>query len=305
MKENWVTELKRHFGKAFIENRPLAPLTTMKVGGAARGFLTVTETEELKHALQIVGKAGIPYLVLGKGANLIVPDAGFPGLVIQLKGTFESIRLIRKTRQHGYLRAGAGCSLTRLLETAAQLGLSGLEPLTGIPASIGGAVRMNAGIPGFSLSEALTSLNVLHPEGRLIHLPIRRLKPAYRDMGLPASWIVLTATFRLTPRSGQEIREKMAFHRERRRCQTWQRYPNAGSIFRNPLGDTAGRLIEACGLKGHRIGDAEVSTDHANVIVNRGRASAGQVLDLIDLIQNEVWKKTGIRLDLEVVIARN
>ena len=303
MRGNWVIQLRQHFGDAFIEDRPLAPLTTMKVGGAARGFLTVTEEMDLTHALRIVGKAGIPYLVLGKGANLIVSDTGFPGLVLQLKGTFESIRMIRKTRQHGYIRVGAGCSLSRLLDTTARWGLSGLEPLTGIPASIGGAIRMNAGIPGFSLSDILTSLKALRPDGRVVHLPIRRLKPAYREIGLPASWIVLSAVFRLAPRSEEEIREKISYFRDKRHRQTWQRYPNAGSIFKNPRGDTAGRLIEACGLKGHRMGDAEVSTDHANVIVNRGKASARQVLDLVTLIRDEVWKKTGIRLELEVVIA--
>ena len=300
-----MTRLRQQFGDHFMEGRPLAPLTTLKVGGAARGFLTVTNLEALKRALQIVRESHIPYLVLGKGTNLIFPDTGFPGLVIQLRGTFETIRVVRRTSHHGYIQAGAGCALSHLLDISAQAGLSGLEPLTGIPGTVGGAVRMNAGIPGFSISEVVTSLKVLQADKTLSRIPVQRLSPAYRDMGLPKPWIVLAATFRLTPAVEEEIREKIAQYRQKRRRQTWQRYPCAGSIFKNPPGDVAGRLIEACGLKGRRVGDAEVSTDHANVIVNRGRASAQQVLDLISLVRNEVWIKTGIRLDLEVIIADN
>ncbi len=300
-----MTQLRQHFGDAFIDGRPLGPLTTLKVGGPAQGFLTVTNVEDLKRALQTVVNAHIPFLIIGKGANLIIPDEGFRGLVIQLKGDFETIRVTRKTHTFVYIRAGAGCTLSSLLSSAADAGLSGLEPFTGIPATIGGAVRMNAGIPGLSLSDILASITCLRPDGTVIRRHASRLHPTYRDMCLPEGWIILNATFRLTPAPEKEIQERMQDYREKRGTQAWQRHPTAGSIFKNPQGKFAGQLIEESGLKGYRVGDAQISPDHANIIINRGHATARDVLDLITFAQERVYEKTGVKLDLEVVIAKN
>ncbi len=305
MKADWIVQLREHFGEDLAQDFPLSTLTTLKVGGIARGYLAVKNKEDLKRALRITFLAQVPVLVVGAGANLIVPDEGFKGLVIQLRGDFEAMRVTRKTAAAGYFRSGAGVRVGDLLKAAARAGLSGLEPLAGIPATVGGAVRMNAGIPGFSISDVLVSVTGLRPDGTEERLSIRRLHPAYRDMGLPAGWIVLSATFRLAPATETAIREEMKRHLKRRAGQTWRRYPNAGSIFKNPPQEPAGRLIEACGLKGTRIGGAQISPDHANVIINRGNATARDVLALIDLVRERVRNKTGVALKLEVVVAGN
>ncbi len=305
MKADWMKQLKQDFGNALVEGYPLSSLTTLKVGGPARGFLTVTTFEELKRVHTILKDTRTPLLLIGKGANLIIPDEGFSGLVIQLKGEFEMIRIIRRKHHALDVQAGAGCTLSKLLTFAFREGLSGLEPFIGIPATIGGAVRMNAGIPGASISDILTSVTYLTPEGTTRNLTRDHLHPVYRDMRLPEGAIVLKATFRLTPTQKDEIRERLKEFQSKRSGQAWQHYPNAGSIFKNPPGDAAGRLIEASGLKGYRLGDAQISPDHANIILNLGHATASEVINLITTVRQEVLKKTGVTLELEVTIARN
>ena len=301
-----MTVLKQQFKDTFTENIPLAPFTTLKVGGPARGFLNARNTKALRQSLAILGKERVPYIVIGKGANLIVPDEGFEGLAIRLRGEFEDIRTVRKTRNTVYLNAGAGLSLPRLLAYAARHGLSGLEPLVAIPGTVGGAIVMNAGVPGFSISHVLSSVTcLLLPSGTLVKRYKRQIHPAYRDMRLPKNWIVLHATFKLTPTTEESIRGKMRRYLEKREGQTWRKFPTAGSIFKNPEGAFAGKLIESCGLKGYRIGDAQISPEHANIIINRGAATARDILALIAHIREEVARKTGITLEPEVVIAEN
>ena len=300
-----MTMLREQFRSAFVEDAPLAPLTTFKVGGPAKGLLTVRDTGELQKALAILERFNVPYLLMGRGANLIVPDEGFKGLVIRLKEKFEMIRPIKKTRGTLYLHVGAGVSLPSLLAYTTRHGLSGLEPLVAIPGTVGGALIMNAGIPGFSISEALSSITSLKSPQTLIKRYRRQLHPSYRDMGLPAGEIVLHATFKLKPSTEREVRKRVHHFLEKRRNQTWRKYPTAGSVFKNPEGASAGKLIESCGLKGYQIGDAQISPVHANVIVNRGKATAKDIFDLITHVQKEVAKKTGIYLEPEVIIARN
>jgi len=305
MKAHWMTMLRRQFGSALVEDAPLAPITTLKVGGPARVLLTVRDTGELQTALGILEKYRVSHLLMGRGANLIVPDEGFEGLVIRLKGEFETIQPVKKTRDASHLRVGAGLSLPSLVAYATRHGLSGLEPLVAIPGTVGGALIMNAGVPGFSISEALSSITSLKPRRTLIKRFRRQLRPSYRDMGLPAEEVVLHATFKLKPSTEREVRERVRHFLEKRRNQTWRKFPTVGSVFKNPEGTSAGKLIESCGLKGHRIGDAQISPAHANVIINRGKATAKDILDLMAYVQGEVAKKTGIYLEPEVVIARN
>ena len=303
MKADWMTALREQFGDTLRERVPMAPLTSLKVGGPARGFLTAASPNDLKKALGVLRACHVPLLILGRGTNLLVRDEGFGGLVIRLKGNFETIQPVRKTKNNVYLRAGAGVPLPRLLAYTVKNGLSGLEPLAGIPGTVGGALVMNAGIPGFSISEAISSITTLTPEGTFIKRYRRQLRPTYRHMGLPEREIVLHATFRLTPTEKGTVRRRIRDYLKRRQGQAWGRFPTAGSVFKNPEGAFAGKLIEACGLKGRRIGDAQVSPDHANIIVNRGKATAREVLDLITLIRDVVARETGITLETEVVIA--
>lgn len=300
-----MTALERQFGDTFIRGFPLSPLTNLKVGGPAEGFLTITNMEDLKQTLSILQKDHIPSLIIGRGTNLIIPDEGIRGLVIRLKGDFETIRTVKKTKDATYLWSGAGTALSSLLTYTAHAGLSGLEPLAGIPATVGGAVKMNAGIPGFSIFDTLSSVTCLSSALTVTKLYARRLHPTYRDMQLPEDWIILDATFRLRPATEEIVRKKIQEFQKKREEQLWRRYPTAGSIFKNPEGRFAGRLIEACGLKGYQIGDAQISPEHANVIINKGHATAKDVLALIAFVREQVHEKTGVKLDLEVVVARN
>jgi len=280
-------------------------MTYLKVGGPAQGFLAVTEAEGLQRALKVIRTSHVPVLVMGRGANLLVPDEGFNGLVIRLEGEFDTTQPVKRTKETVYLQVGAGLSLPRLLVYAARHGLSGLEPLVAIPGTVGGAIIMNAGVPGFSISDILSSVTCLRPSGTLVKRYKRQLHPAYRDMHLPENWIVLHATFKLTPSKREVVRRRMRRYLEKRKEQTWRKFPTAGSIFKNPEGTFAGKLIESCGLKGHRIGNAQVSPEHANVIINRGKATAREILDLIEYIRDVVAKKTGTTLETEIVIAEN
>ncbi len=303
MKVRWMTTLENQFGDAFAMNYPLAPHTTFKIGGAAQGFLVVTSETQLVSALTTLLEENVPFLVLGKGANLIFSDSGFKGLVIQLKGEFEEIKITHHDEENVFLEAGAGVEMSRLLNYTARAGFKGLEPLTGIPATVGGAIRMNAGIPSFTISEALTSVVCLTHTLSTVRIGIQDLSPSYRSLNLPDRWIILRATFKLRKGSPETVRKEMEAYRNKRTSQRWRKFPSAGSIFKNPKGKYAGQLIESCGFKGYKIGDAQVSPDHANVIVNLGNARAKDVLRLIDLIQKRVFEKTGIHLEPEVVIA--
>jgi len=305
MKANWMTALERQFGDTLIRGVPLSSFTTLKVGGPAEGFLTITNMEDLKQTLSILQKDHIPFLIIGRGTNLIIPDEGIRGLVIHLKGDFETIRTVKKTKDATYLWSGAGTTLPSLLAYTAHAGLSGLEPLADIPATVGGAVKMNAGIPEFSVFDTLSSVTCLSSALTVTKLYARRLHPTYRDMQLPKDWIILDATFRLRQSTEEIVRKKIQEFQKKREKQLWRRYPTAGSIFKNPEGKFAGRLIEACGLKGYQIGDAQISPEHANVIINKGHATAKDVLALIAFVREQVHKKMGIKLDLEVVVARN
>lgn len=300
-----MTALERQFGDTLIRGVPLSSFTTLKVGGPAEGFLTITNMEDLKQTLSILQKDHIPFLIIGRGTNLIIPDEGIRGLVIHLKGYFETIRTVKKTKDATYLWSGAGATLPSLLAYTAHAGLSGLEPLADIPATVGGAVKMNAGIPEFSVFDTLSSVTCLSSALTVTKLYARRLHPTYRDMQLPKDWIILDATFRLRQSTEEIVRKKIQKFQKKREKQLWRRYPTAGSIFKNPEGKFAGRLIEACGLKGYQIGDAQISPEHANVIINKGHATAKDILALIAFVREQVHKKMGIKLDLEVVVARN
>lgn len=298
-----MTALRKQFGGSFIEGYPLASLTTIKVGGPSQGFLTITNIEDLKRTMSILRGDRVPHLIIGKGSNLIIPDEGIRGLTIQLKGEFENIRIARKTRNAVYLRAGSGVTLPSLISYASNSGLSGLEPFIGIPATVGGAVRMNAGIPGFSISGILSSVTCLHPSLKITKLYARRLHPTYRDMRLPGEWIILDATFILIPAQKKTIQRSIKRFQKKREGQRWRRYPTAGSVFRNPEGASAGQIIEDCGLIGYQVGDAQISKEHANIIINKGHATAKDIIDLISLVRERVLEKTGIKLDLEVIVA--
>lgn len=280
-------------------NEPLSQHTTWKVGGPADLFIYPRSKDELERAMKIVGKHGYPWRVIGRGSNLLVRDGGIRGVVFKIGEGLDALT-IDGTR----VVAGGGCSLVRLSRQTAKQGLTGMEFAEGIPGTVGGAVCMNAGAHGSEMSRVLTSAEVLLDSGERVVFSNEELGFRYRTSVLQENvkGIVTEASFQLAFGDPQQIASEIARYRGRRKQTQPLQYPCAGSVFRNPPGDHAGRLIEASGLKGYRVGDAEVSTQHANFIINRGRATAADVLALIDHIVQTVQERFGVRLKTEVQV---
>jgi UDP-N-acetylmuramate dehydrogenase len=279
-------------------NEALAPYTTWKIGGPADVFIVPATKEKLALCIKLLNQNETPWFVIGRGSNLLVGDQGFRGVVIKLDETSESIRF-EGTRVY----AGAACSFVKLSRLTAKEGLTGLEFAGGIPGSVGGAVYMNAGAHGSDVSHILKQAEVLLQSGEFIVMQKQDLQYAYRHSLLhQVPGIVTEAVFELSEGDRKEIAGAMAAYRDRRvRTQPLQQ-ACAGSVFRNPANDHAARLIEAAGLKGLRVGGAEISTKHANFIVNIGQATAQDVLTLINQIQSTIKQQFGVQLVTEVLI---
>ncbi len=287
--------LKTAFGNRLRLDEPLARYTAARLGGPAAALLVVRSADELARALRLLWEAALPFHILGGGSNVLVSDAGVEAVVL--------VNRARRTRfASDRVWAEAGASLGSLARQAARRGLSGLEWAAGIPGTVGGAVFGNAGAHGGDTAASLLLAEILHPARGRLRLSAAEMGFGYRTSALkrgelPA--IVLSASLRLHPRPEAEIQAQMeAYQAHRRRTQP----PGAsmGSMFKNPPGDYAGRLIEAAGLKGTRLGGAEISPIHANFFINRGDATAQDVYRLIRLAQESVRRKFGISLELEI-----
>ncbi len=283
-------------GEGVVERDvPLSRLTTWRIGGPARFLCRVRSEEGLARVLGEASGASLPLAILGMGSNVLVADEGFPGCVVRLEGAFLEVRV-----EGDRVRAGGGAALGGVCAAAARAGLSGIEAISGIPSSIGGAVRINAGAYGGEIFDVLETASLISRQGRRRVAPAAEIPHAYRWSALIASGeIVGEAVLRLTPAPREAIEAKTRAVAEKRRG-ALPSEPNAGSVFKNPEGDHAGRLIEACGLKGERRGDAVVSTRHANVIVNTGQASAADVFFLMRRMRDAVREKFGVTLSPEV-----
>ncbi len=274
---------------------PLSRLTTWRIGGPARFLCRVRTEAGLAALLAQSAAAGLPLAILGMGSNVLVADAGFPGCVLRLEGDFLRIDVDGER-----ITAGGGAALGGVCAAAARAGLSGLEPISGIPSSIGGAVRINAGAYGGEIFDVLETVRLVSRSGERRSAPAAALAPGYRRSRLiETKEIVSQAVLRLVQAPREAIEAKTRSVAEKRRG-ALPSEPNAGSVFRNPEGDFAGRLIEACGLKGERRGDALISPRHANVIVNTGAARADDVLFLMRKMRDAVREKFGVTLLPEV-----
>lgn len=281
-------------------NELLSRHTTLKVGGPADILVYPHNDTELEHVMAVIRKYAAPWRVLGRGSNLVVRDGGIRGIVIKLDEGFSDV-VVDGTR----VIVGGGFSTIRLATMMTRKGLTGFEFAGGIPGNIGGAVYMNAGAHGWDMSDVVVSAEVLLETGERVTLSNQELQFAYRKSALQSHirGIVTQAVLQLSVGEQQKISTTFAgFKNHRKETQPLQ-FPCAGSIFRNPPGDYAGNLIEKAGLKGYRIGDAEISILHANFIINRGAATANDVLSLIDHIIEEIDKKFNIRLKPEVLIS--
>ncbi|HEU5251037.1 MAG TPA: UDP-N-acetylmuramate dehydrogenase [Thermoanaerobaculia bacterium] len=278
-----------------LADEPLSRHTTLRIGGPARWYCRVRTEEGLSRVLQSARRAGEPLALLGMGSNVLAADAGFPGWVVRLEGDFLRIEIDGER-----LVAGGGAALGGACAAAARAGLSGLESISGIPSSMGGAVRINAGAYGGEIFDILETVRLVARDGSRREATAAEIPHGYRWTELcETGEIVAQATLRLRPASAGEIEERTRVVAEKRRG-ALPSEPNAGSIFKNPPGDYAGRLIESCGLKGERRGGAAISTRHANVIVNLGGARASDVLALMKLMRDSVREKFGVSLAPEV-----
>jgi UDP-N-acetylmuramate dehydrogenase len=280
---------------------PLAPLTTWKIGGPAQ-FLAVPQDLEDVLALQrLAANRGYPLFFLGRGSNVLIADAGLPGITLHLVKSFQKLE-----RQVDTVRVGAGVGLPRLAKIMADWGQGGFEFLAGIPGTVGAAVRLNAGAHGWDLGRILKRLWVVTPEmEELKELTVAEIAPGYRTsrlLHLPR-WLVVEAEFVLTEEvSSGEIQRRMREFLEERRARQPSHPRTCGSVFKNlPGGSAAGRLIEEAGWKGKSLGAAQVSRKHANFIINRGGATAAEMVNLMAAIEDSVWQRCGVRLEREVV----
>lgn len=290
-----IPDALRGPGIAAREGELLAARTTLRIGGPARFLAEVADADALARVLRFAASGGLPVLLLGKGSNLLVPDAGFPGVVVVLGGAF------RETRVEGTeIVAGGGVSLMALAVAARDAGLSGVENVSGIPSSVGGAVRINAGSYGSEIFDVLVSVTLVSREGDVRTAAAATIAHGYRWTSLcETGEVVAEARLHLSRKSPAEIAARMAEVAAKRR-DALPKQPNAGSIFKNPPGLFAGKLLEDCGLKGRRVGGAEVSAVHANVIVNTGGATAEDVKALMAEMKSAVKDRFGIELEPEI-----
>jgi UDP-N-acetylenolpyruvoylglucosamine reductase len=292
-----IEKALRSFRAIVRENAPLSGRTTLRIGGPARFFVEVHDVDALAALLRAGRAEGLPVLALGKGSNLLVPDAGFPGVVFTLVGDFLVARI-----EAPEVVAGGGMSLMSLAVATQRAGLSGLENLSGIPSSLGGAVRINAGSYGSELFDVLVSADLVSAVGERRTVPAAAISHGYRWTALSETDDVVTgARIRLVPKAPDEIAARTAEVAAKRKG-ALPKQPNAGSIFKNPPGLFAGKLLEECGLKGRRVGGAEISPVHANVIVNTGGATAADVWELMDELKTAVKEKFGIELVPEIQV---
>ncbi len=285
-----------------LEDISIASFTSFGIGGVCRLFLEPYTYKALRQVKNYLDANLINYYVLGGGSNILAPDKGID-CILSLRGLRAfSIEMQGGIEQDSIsLRVGAGFSLKGLISWCSQNGFSGLEPLVCIPASVGGAVRMNAGTKEGSISDVVTRILVLK-EGELFWIDKERIPFGYRDIGLDDNTIICASEFRLKRQKPVFVKKNIfKFIYKRRKTQPIEA-KSAGCIFKNPKGDYAGRLIELCGFKGRQIGNAQVSTKHANFIINLGGASQHDVLELIELIRQKVKKEFFKELLLEIKV---
>lgn len=286
-------------GTKLRREEPLGGRTTMRVGGAARVYTEPATVEDLQALLQVAKAQHVEVFLLGRGSNLIVPDEGVNGLVIALNheawATFEP-------QPDGKIWVGAGLRLKNLCGLATKAGLTGFEFLEGIPGSVGGALRMNAGAMGGWMFDVVEAVRLMTFDGEIKVLEKAAMHVDYRHCAELHDAIALGALVRPASQGEAEAVARQIDVYRRKRQESQPREPSAGCIFKNPPGDSAGRLIDQCGLKGERVGDAEVSPVHANFIVNRGHATASDVLELVRRIRARVRQMKGVELEPEVLL---
>jgi UDP-N-acetylmuramate dehydrogenase len=284
-------------GVAAMKDELLSLHTTFRVGGPCDLMVWVSNAEALKEVVTLAHTHSLPVTLLGNGSNMLVRDGGISGVVVRLAGDFGTIIV-----EGEHIVAGAGAGLADVVGRATSQGICGLDFLAGIPGTVGGAVVTNAGSSNVWVSHRLVELKVLGPDLREIELGEGDVGFGYRHCSLDREWIVTEAVLSGYPCSVEEARRGVEEHLGRRKATQPVGEATAGCVFKNPPGDSAGRMIDEVGLKGHRVGGAQISTLHANWIVNTGGATTGEILDLIDIVKRRVGDRYGTDLELEIGI---
>ena len=297
------------------ENAPMCKHTSFKVGGPARYFAKAENAEDLKAAIKLAREKGLPYFVLGNGTNLLVSDNGYDGVVITLAGDFSAIEDLG----NGAFKVGAAVPLGRFARTTLKQGFAGIHKLAGIPGTLGGAIYMNAGAYGQEIGSCCTMVTALDESGNVHEIPANDCGFGYRQSIFQKNKaIILSATFQLPAASAEgktvaDLEAELAECMAKRKASQPLNMPNAGSTFKRldkgaadtPTQIAPGYYIEQAGLKGQRIGGAEVSTLHANFIVNAGGATANDIKQLSEFVQQKVAEKFGIQLKREIILLGN
>ena len=295
---NFLEHLKQVIPEENIRlNEPMKNHTTFRIGGNADFFVSVNR-EQLPQILAVAKQDEVPVTIIGNGSNLLVKDGGIRGLVVEIGKDMEDIQL------HGNcITAGAGALLSKIARAAADAGLSGLEFASGIPGSLGGAVVMNAGAYGGEMKQVLVSAKVLDKDGEEKTLSNEELDLSYRHSCIEEKgYIVVEATIRLNPKEKEQIFAEMEDIRKRRLEKQPLEFPSAGSTFKRPEGYFAGKLIQDSGLSGASVGGAQVSEKHNGFVINKGNATAQDVLTLIENVKKEVYRQFQVELVPEVKI---
>lgn len=280
-----------------LTEEPMSRHTTFRIGGEAACFIRISSEEQLRRLIPYFENVGVEYFVLGKGSNLLVGDKGYPGVILQISDACQQIEA-----EENRLQVQAGAALSKVALFAMERGLEGLEFAAGIPGTVGGGVVMNAGAYGGEMKQVVESVRVLSSEGEILTLDNDTMEFGYRTSIIRnRNFTVLSVTFRLREGNREEIRARIEDFQKRRMEKQPLNYPSAGSTFKRPEGYFAGKLIMDAGLRGFQIGDARVSDKHCGFVVNVGKATARDVTDVIEEVQERVRERFGVSLEREVI----
>lgn len=276
----------------------LGNCTTFRVGGAADCVVYIENITQLQQVLRYLNLVELPYFVLGNGSNLLIGDRGYRGVILKLSGDMKGI-----TADGNRVTAGAGASLAQTARKALEQGLGGMEFASGIPGTVGGGVIMNAGAYDGEMKQVVESVTVVDGEGNILTLDNETMEFGYRTSAIKnQNFVVAECTFLLQPAPTEQIKAKMDDLAARRREKQPLEYPSAGSTFKRPEGNFAGKLIMDAGLRGFRIGGAQVSEKHCGFIINTGNATAADIKDLIETVQEQVYRRFEVKLEPEVIM---
>ena len=297
MNQNFYDKLNNVIAKdSILLDEPMSRHTTFRVGGPADFFVTPKAKEEVRDVIRICKEAGMPYYIIGNGSNLLVSDAGYRGVIVQIYKEMNEVKV-----EGDLVKAQAGALLSGIAAKALGAELSGFEFASGIPGTIGGACVMNAGAYGGEMKDVLESVTVLTGEGKIIELGRNELELGYRTSVIAKKgYIVLGALLKLERGDGEKIKTYMDELKEKRVTKQPLEYPSAGSTFKRPEGYFAGKLIEDAGLRGFQVGGAQVSEKHCGFVINRDHATAADIMELMRQVQIRVKENSGVDLEPEV-----